>query len=428
MSLVAVHELVRPKESVRLPFHLLAKPTGAQCNLDCTYCFFLSKERLYPDSRFRMSDEALEAYITQYLEAHPGPEIHIAWQGGEPTLMGPEFFERAIAFAEAKKREGTRLVHTIQTNGVLLDDRWGELFARHEFLVGISIDGPRALHDAYRVDKGGKGSFDKVMAGLAILRKHGVEHNVLTTVHAQNGDHPLEVYRFLRDEAGARFLQFIPIVERVNETGFQEGREVTERSIRPLQYGRFLTTIFDEWIRRDVGKVFVQAFDVALASWAGEPHGLCVHSETCGSALALEHNGDVYSCDHFVEPQYRLGNIHLRSLGELAASAPQHAFGEAKRSTLPQQCRQCSMRFACHGGCPKDRILTTADGEPGLNYLCEGYLHFFRHIDPVMKKMHALLRRERPPALVMFEHARPNDPCPCGSHKKRKHCHPVGTP
>jgi uncharacterized protein len=426
MSFVAAHELVRPKEPARLPFHLLAKPTGAQCNLDCSYCFFLSKERLYPESRFRMSDEVLEAYVTQYLEAHPGPEIHLAWQGGEPTLMGLEFFERAIALAEAKKREGTRLVHTIQTNGVLLDDRWGELFARHGFLVGISIDGPRELHDAYRVDKGGKGSFDKVMAGLAILQKHSVEHNVLTTVHARNGDHPLEVYRFLRDEAGARFLQFIPIVERVNETGFQEGHDVTDRSVRPLQYGRFLTTIFDEWVRRDVGKVFVQAFDVALASWAGEPHGLCVHSETCGSALALEHNGDVYSCDHFVEPKHRLGNLQLRPLGELAASAPQRAFGEAKRSTLPRQCRECAMRFACHGGCPKDRILMTTDGEPGLNYLCDGYLHFFEHIDPVMKKMRALLRQGRPPALVMFEHARRNDPCPCGSRKKRKHCHPAG--
>ncbi|UJR82921.1 anaerobic sulfatase maturase [Sandaracinus amylolyticus] len=421
---IPASDLVRRRSEVpRTAFHLLAKPTGAICNLDCSYCFFLSKERLYPESSFRMSDELLDAYLTQYLESQWGPEITVAWQGGEPTIMGLDFFRRAVAMAEAKKRPGTRLAHTLQTNGTLLDEAWCDFLREHRFLVGLSLDGPRALHDACRVDKGGHPTFDKVMRALRLLQAHEVEINVLTTVHAANADHPLEVYRFLRDDARARYMQLIPIVERDNDTGFQEGTELTSRSVGADQYGRFLTAIFDEWVRRDVGTVFVQQFDVALASWAGEPHGLCVHSETCGAALALEHNGDLYSCDHFVEPAHRLGNIRDRHMSVLASSERQRDFGRAKRDSLPRACRECEYRFACHGGCPKDRVARASDGEPGLNHLCAGYLRFFRHIDPTMRRMVQLLRSGDAPARVMFERAGRNDPCPCRSGKKHKHCH-----
>ncbi|HEX7119267.1 MAG TPA: anaerobic sulfatase maturase [Longimicrobiales bacterium] len=418
-------------------FHLLAKPTGAICNLACRYCFFLSKETLYPGSRFRMSDEMLETYIRQLIESHRTPEVTIAWQGGEPTLMGLDFFRRSIELEQKYRKPGMTIRNTIQTNGTLLDDEWCAFFREHDFLVGISIDGPRRLHDAYRVNKGGRPTFDQVMRGLGHLQKHGVEYNVLTTIHAANADHPLEVYRFLRDEAGASFIQFIPIVERENETGFQEGSTVTDRSVTAEQYGRFLIAVFDEWVRRDVGRVFVQMFDVALASWVGAPPGLCVHAPTCGRALALEHNGDLYSCDHFVEPKYLLGNIGETPMLELVASEPQARFGRAKLETLPRYCRECDVRFACHGGCPKDRFIATPDGEPGLNYLCGGYKAFFRHVDRPMRIMAELLRRGRAPAEITGVYDREdqailqaavagagrNDPCPCGSGRKLKHCH-----
>ncbi len=319
-------------------FHLLAKPTGAQCNLDCDYCFFLSKEMLYPDSRFRMSDEQLDDYLRQLIEAHAQvPEVTIAWQGGEPTLMGLEFFRRSVEIARKYLRPGQRAVHTIQTNGTLIDGEWAEFFKENDYLVGISIDGPREIHDAYRVTKGGRGSFAQVMRGLGHLREAGVEFNALTTLHAANAGRGTEVYRFLRDDCGARFIQFIPIIERVPEAEHgavpwsswrdrplyeQRGEFVTGRSITGEQYGRFLVDVFEEWVRRDVGEVYVQMFDVALANWYGEPPGLCVHSETCGLALALEHNGDLYSCDHFVEPDYRLGNIAETPMAELVASPP----------------------------------------------------------------------------------------------------------
>ncbi len=366
-------------------FHLLAKPTGAQCNLDCDYCFFLSKEMLYPDSRFRMSDEQLDAYLRQLIEAHAGAaEVTIAWQGGEPTLMGLDFFRRSVEVARGYLKPGQRALHTIQTNATLLDAEWAEFFKDNQYLVGVSIDGPRDIHDAYRVTKGGRGSFEKVMRGVGHLRDAGVEFNALTTLHAANAGRGGEVYRFLRDDCGARYIQFIPIIERVPEAALegtvpwsswrdrplyeQSGEFVTGRSISAEQYGRFLIDVFEEWVRRDVGEVYVQMFDVALANWFGEPPGLCVHSETCGQALALEHNGDLYSCDHFVEPDYRLGNISETPMIELVASQPQQDFGRAKRDTLPRQCRDCDVRFACHGGCPKDRFIATSDGEPGLNY------------------------------------------------------------
>ncbi len=420
-------------------FHVLGKPSGATCNLDCTYCFFLSKEKLYPNSRFRMTDDLLETYIRQLLESQRAPEVTIAWQGGEPTLMGLDFFQRAIDYVKKYTRPGITVQHTVQTNGILLNEAWCDFFHEHNFLIGLSLDGPQAMHDTYRVDKGGAPTFNKVMRAARLLQEHQVEFNILTTVNAANADHPLEVYRFLRDEVGTHFMQFIPIVERINENGeigFQEGNQVSERSVKPEQWGTFLITIFDEWVRRDVGTVFVQMFDAALASWYGAPPALCIFAETCGNALALEHNGDLYSCDHFVEPKYLLGNIKSKHMIELVASDQQRQFGLHKRDSLPRYCRECEVRFACHGECPKNRFIETPDGEPGLNYLCAGYKAFFLHVDKPMRIMAELLRRNRAPAEVMlvlateeaqlqktFAKAGRNEPCPCGSGRKFKHCH-----
>ena len=392
---------------------MLAKPTGAICNLDCKYCFFLSKEMLYPGSRFRMADELLEQYIRQLMEAHAAPEVTVAWQGGEPTLMGLEFFRRSVALAEKYRRPEQRVLHTIQTNGTRLDDEWCAFFKQHNFLVGLSIDGPQAMHDAYRVDKGGRGTFDQVVEAWRRLQQHQVDANILCTLHAANADHPLEVYRFFRDELGAEFIQFIPIIERASpemlplaDQGWsarpggnrplylQTGALVTGRSVQAEQYGRFLTAIFDEWVRRDVGKVFVQMFDVTLGSFVGQ-HSLCIFAPTCGDALAMEHNGDLYSCDHFVEPEFRLGNILETHMIELVASDQQRGFGRHKRESLPRYCQECPVRFACHGGCPKDRFISTPDGEPGLNYLCAGYKLFFQHVQEPMKIMAELLRQGR---------------------------------
>ena len=409
---------IQPKVAAPRAFHVLLKPRGAICNLDCKYCFFLSKEHLFPGSHFRMSDALLEDYTRQHIAAHDVPEVTFAWQGGEPTLMGLEFFRRAVQLQEKYRKPGTRIVNTIQTNGTTLNEEWCRFFHEQRFLVGISLDGPRALHDAYRVDKGGSPTFDRVMAGVALARQHQVEFNILTTVNAANGDHGLEVYRFLRDEVGTSFIQFIPIVERDNATGFQEGECVTERSVTGRQYGGFLIAVFDEWVRRDVGRIFVQLFDISLGVWLGEPSSLCVFAETCGGALALEHNGDLFSCDHFVEPRYRLGNVAETPLAELVSSPRQRQFGLNKRDTLPRYCRECEVRFICNGGCPKDRILTTPDGEPGLNYLCEGFKAFFTHIDRPMKTMANLIMRRRPPAeiMAMFKAAptRPEAQSPTG--------------
>lgn len=384
--------------SVPPAFHLLAKPTGAICNLDCQYCFFLAKEQLYPGSKFRMADDLLETYIQQLLDAHRTPEVTVAWQGGEPTLMGLDFFRRAIDLVEKYKKPGQIVSHTLQTNGTKLDDEWGRFFKQHNFLIGLSVDGPQHLHNAYRVDKRGQGTFARVMQGWKTLQKNKVDFNILCTVNAVNGDYPLEVYRFFRDKLKARHIQFIPIVERINEDGstfVQAGNRVTERSVKPEQFGRFLITVFDEWVRRDVGTVFVQHFDAALANWVGVSPGVCIFAKTCGQALALEHNGDLYCCDHFVEPDYKLGNIQETPMLELVASEKQRQFGQAKSDDLPQYCRQCEVRFACNGGCPKNRFITTPDGEPGLNYLCAGYRSFFNHIAQPMRMMASLLHQGR---------------------------------
>ena len=419
-------EMVDPRPT-RAPagFHVLAKPTGPICNLDCEYCFFLSKESLYRGDRFRMADETLETYIRQLLESHMSPEVTIAWQGGEPTLMGVDFFERSVVLVNKYKRPGQRVLHTIQTNGTLLTDEWCELFASYGFLVGISIDGPQELHDQYRVDKRGRPTFDKVIAGLDLLKHHSIEWNVLCTVNAANQHRPTEVYQFLRDQLGAQFIQLIPIVERVNDTGFQEGDEVTDRSIDPAAWGTFLISVFDEWVTRDVGRVFVSQFDAALASWVGVPPALCLFAERCGNALAIEHNGDLYSCDHFVEPNHLVGNIHQTHLVELLAADEQRAFGDAKHDTLPHWCFECPVLFACQGECPKNRFALTPDGEEGLNYLCVGYKSFFTHIDVLMAQMAALLRQgdEASEIMDVIAKAGRNDLCPCGSGLKAKRCH-----
>ncbi|MXW04139.1 MAG: anaerobic sulfatase maturase [Gemmatimonadetes bacterium] len=419
-------------------FHVMMKPRGAICNLDCKYCYFLAKEDLYPGSGFRMSDDLLEEYTRQYIEAQQVPEVTFAWQGGEPTLMGLEFFQKAVEFQKKYQKPDTRIYNSLQTNGTLLDADWCRFFHENDFLIGLSLDGPKALHDAYRVDKGGKPTFDAVMGAAEMMQVHEVEFNILTTVHAANAEHPTEVYRFMRDVVKTRFLQFIPIVERDNDTGYQEGNEVTKRSVTGKQYGRFLIRIFDEWVRRDVGKMYVQIFDVSLAAWSGQSPGLCIFMETCGDALALEHNGDLYACDHYVEPDYLLGNITEIPMMEMVLSEQQRAFGQAKLDTLPQYCLSCDVRFICNGGCPKNRIITTPDGEPGLNYLCEGYKAFFHHIDGPMRFMANELRHRRAPANVMtyihrkeaelrrqkaFKSAGRNDPCPCGSGLKYKRCH-----
>jgi len=435
-----------PPSSANLPqsFHVIAKPIGPLCNLDCKYCFYLEKEKLYPNqTSWAMSDEVLESYIRNYITQQQAPVISFAWQGGEPTLLGTDFFRKVVEY-QRKYADGKRIENAFQTNGVLLDDDWGELLATEGFLVGLSIDGPRDLHDHYRVDRGGAPSFNRVTRGLEYLKKHSVEFNTLTCIQRHNSYHPLEVYRFFK-EIGSTFMQFIPIVERVTPEPGADGltlvsasspgpAEVSEWSVEPAQFGTFLCSIFDEWVRQDVGSHFVQVFDVALEAWVGMEPSLCVFRETCGSAMAIEHNGDLYSCDHYVYPENRLGNIMDNPLGSMVASAQQRKFGQDKRDTLPRYCRECEVRFACNGECPKHRFLKTPQGEAGLNYLCAGYKKFFNHIDPYMRFMAAELREQRPPANVMnwtrlgdmkkSGKRRPgrNDPCICGSGKKYKRC------
>jgi len=426
----------------------MTKPIGPICNLDCSYCFYLEKEKLYPSNeRFRMPDATLESYVRQYIEAQNAPEINFAWQGGEPTLMGVDFFRRVVEL-QAKYANGRRVANALQTNGTLLDAEWCEFLQKHRFLVGLSIDGPRELHDLYRVDKKQKPTFDAVIHGLELLKKHRVEFNTLTVVSRANSRRPLDVYRFLK-EAGSGFMQFIPLVERAPDheakaeglnlaappvAGTEASRSpVTSWSVEAKQYGEFLVQIFDEWVRHDVGRYFVQMFDVTLGNWMGGPSGLCVFAERCGAAMAMEHNGDVYSCDHYVYPEYKLGNLMNRSLGDLVNSSFQQKFGNDKADTLPRYCRECDVKFLCNGECPKHRFIRTPEGETGLNYLCAAYKRFFKHVEPFMEIMAKLLDEQRPPAEIMsilaqrekakeWQGARRNDPCPCGSGRKYKTC------
>lgn len=424
-------------------FHIIAKPHGPICNLNCTYCFYLEKENLYPGKdNFRMPYDVLETFIKKKIKAHQVPQVSFAWQGGEPTLLGVEFFEKVVEF-QNKYADGKRIDNGFQTNGVLLNDRWCEFFKKNNFLIGLSIDGPEERHNRYRLNQGGRGSFKQVMRGIDFLKKHNVEFNTLTVVQRDNSQAPLDVYHFLK-ESGSGFMQFIPIVERTTAAptdqgltlispNYRKSADVTEWSVEAEAYGDFLIAIFDEWVRQDVGNYFVQLFDVALECWMGMPASICVFNETCGTAMAIEHNGDVYSCDHYVYPENHLGNIMEAPLESIISNPLQIKFGQDKLNKLPEFCRKCEVRFACHGECPKHRFIKTPDGEEGLNYLCAGYKKFFNHIDPYMRFMANELRFQRPPANVMAWAAEkdmgfpsykggPNDPCPCGSGNKFKKC------
>lgn len=406
-------------KSAKQPFHVMAKAIGPICNLDCKYCFYLEKEQLYPNNeKWKMSDERLEAFIRDYIAAQPGPEVSFAFQGGEPTLLGVDYFRKVVAY-QKKHAQGKRISTAFQTNGTLLNDEWGAFLAENNFLVGLSIDGPEAIHNANRVDKKGRDSYKEVIRGLNILRKYKVEFNTLTCVNSITVQHPVKIYKFLKS-IGSKYLQFIPIVEREVDTAAaklgldfaappdleqppenRENPQMSPFAVPAEAYGEFLCKIFDEWIKRDVGKVFVQLFDVALNKWLKIPGGLCYFAETCGRALAMEHDGDLYTCDHYVYPKYKLGNLMNTSLGELADSPMAQAFGQDKRERLPKYCRDCSVRFACNGECPKHRFTWTPDGEWGLNYLCPAYKKFFTHIDPAMQLMADLYRQQRAPAEAM---------------------------
>ncbi len=406
------------EQAARAPFHIMVKPIGPKCNLDCQYCFYLEKEALFGDGeKWKMDDGLLEAYVKRYIAAQPADPVVFAWQGGEPTLCGIEFFEKAVR-CQKQYGAGRAIENAFQTNGTLLDDAWGAFLKRENFLVGISIDGPAELHDAYRVTRNGRGTHAEVMRGLEVLQRHKVEFNTLTCVNRVNQDKGPEVYEFLK-AAGSRYMQFIPIVERLPDAAaarlglshatpprFAEEDDnlkapVTEWSVQPKAYGRFMWSIFKRWVQQDVGRVFVQLFDVALGKWAGVPGGLCVYNEECGRALALEHDGSLYSCDHFVYPDFKVGNLREQSVAALVDSAFQEQFGKSKKSRLPKFCRECPVLFACNGACPKHRFLLTPDGEPGLNYLCSGYKFIFGKMDPYMKAMAELYRRGQAPALVM---------------------------
>ncbi|MFZ5789924.1 MAG: anaerobic sulfatase maturase [Pseudomonadota bacterium] len=426
------------------PFHVVAKPIGPRCNLDCTYCYYLEKERLYPQERkFRMEDAVLERFIRDYIasrDAAGASEIWFTWQGGEPTLLGIEYFARIVALQEKHRPARKAVRNAIQTNGTLLTEEWARFLRRHGFLVGLSIDGPPPVHDGNRRDRRGGPTSGRVAAALDLLRAHRVEFNALTVVSSANVHHPLEVYRFLRDH-GVAFMQFIPVVERIDAEGRLAGPpqgiaddsalRLAPWSVRPEDYGEFLCVVFDEWVRRDVGRVFVQFFELQLGLWAGAPSTLCVFAETCGQGPALEHNGDLYACDHYVYPEYRLGNIMEQPVGLLAASPAQRRFGDDKRESLPRCCRECRYRFACNGGCPKHRFLPApgGGGEAKLNYFCASNRRFFGHAGPVLEVMAQLVRRRIPAGAIMRvladaerRRAGRNDSCPCGSGRKFKRC------
>jgi uncharacterized protein len=394
-----------------LGFSVMAKPIGPICNLNCTYCYYLEKQNLYKDhSNFKMNDEILEKFIQGYIESQQLPTVGFLWQGGEPTLLGIDFFRKAVSLQ--KKHAGSKQIeNSFQTNGTRLDDEWCRFLKQHNFLVGISIDGPEKLHNKFRVYKNGQPTFANVMYGIEMLKKHNVDFNTLSVVNSLNSKYPLEVYKFLKS-IGSGFMQFLPVVERITDdisevdlklvpNSYKNQAKVTEWSVAPEEYGSFMISIFDEWVRKDVGRYYIQLFDTTLANWVGQPAGLCVFCETCGGALAIEHNGDIYSCDHFVYPQYLLGNIADTSLIEMAASEAQVKFGNDKLNTLTQQCIHCEYRFACHGECPKHRFMKTSEGEEGLSYLCSAYLKFFAHVHPYMQFMSDELSHNRPPANVM---------------------------
>lgn len=391
------------------PLYVMLKPAGAHCNLACKYCYYLEKNKLYPTAqRHLMSDEMLEQFTREYIEAQTMNQVLFTWHGGEPLLRSIDLYRKALSLQQ-KYAGGRRIDNVIQTNGTLLTDEWCEFFAQNHWLVGISIDGPQPDHDHYRLTAAGKPSWKKVMQGIKLLKKHGVEWNAMAVVNAYNANHPLEFYRFFK-ENGCQFLQFTPIVERL--TRHEDGRtlasladkdeiSLSEASVAPEQWGYFLCAIFDEWVRKDVGKIFVEIFDCTLANWMGISPGICAYSKECGHAGVMEHNGDVYSCDHFVFPEYKLGNIRDHSLIDMLYGEQQQEFSRLKHSSLPRQCKECDMEFACHGECPKNRFMKDKYGDSGLNYLCPGYYHYYQHVAPYMDYMKQELMSQRPPSNIM---------------------------
>lgn len=391
------------------PLYVMLKPAGAHCNLACKYCYYLEKNKLYPTAqRHLMSDKMLEQFTREYIEAQTMNQVLFTWHGGEPLLRSIDFYRKALSLQQ-KYAGGRCIDNVIQTNGTLLTDEWCEFFAQNHWLVGISIDGPQPDHDHYRLTAAGKPSWQKVMQGIKLLKKHGVEWNAMAVVNAYNVNHPLEFYRFFK-ENGCQFLQFTPIVER--QTRHEDGRTLasladkneiplSEASVTPEQWGYFLSAIFDEWVRKDVGKIFVEIFDCTLANWMGVSPGICAYSKECGHAGVMEHNGDVYSCDHFVFPEYKLGNIRDHSLIDMLYGEQQQKFSRLKHSSLPRQCKECDMEFACHGECPKNRFMKDKYGDSGLNYLCPGYYHYYQHVEPYMDYMKQELMSQRPPSNIM---------------------------
>ena len=391
------------------PLYVMLKPVGAHCNLACKYCYYLEKNNLYQNShRHLMSDEMLEQFTREYIEAQTMPQVLFTWHGGEPLMRSIDFYKKALEL-QKKYAHGKQIDNVIQTNGTLLTDEWCEFFTKNHWLVGISIDGPQEYHDHYRVTPAGKPSWEKVMQGISLLKKHRVEWNAMAVVNAYNAEHPLEFYHFFRDN-GCQYLQFTPIVERLTEhedgrtlASLADDREIplADASVTPQQWGNFLCTIFDDWVRHDVGKTFVEIFDCTLANWMGVLPGICAYSKECGHAGVMEHNGDVYSCDHFVFPEYKLGNIKNQSLIDMLYGEKQQAFSRLKHTSLPRQCKECDMEFACHGECPKNRFEKDKYGEPGLNYLCQGYYQYYTHVAPYMDFMKRELLAQRPPANIM---------------------------
>ena len=391
------------------PLYVMLKPAGAHCNLACKYCYYLEKNNLYQNTpRHLMSDEMLEQFTREYIEAQTMPQVLFTWHGGEPLMRSIDFYKKALAL-QKKYAHGKQIDNVIQTNGTLLTDEWCEFLAKNHWLVGISIDGPQEYHDHYRVTPAGKPSWEKVMQGISLLKKHRVEWNAMAVVNAYNAEHPLEFYHFFRDN-GCQYLQFTPIVERLTEhedgrtlASLADDREIplADASVTPAQWGNFLCTIFDDWVRHDVGKTFVEIFDCTLANWMGVLPGICAYSKECGHAGVMEHNGDVYSCDHFVFPEYKLGNIREQSLIDMLYGEKQQAFSRLKHTSLPRQCKECDMEFACHGECPKNRFEKDKYGEPGLNYLCQGYYQYYTHVAPYMDFMKRELLAQRPPANIM---------------------------
>lgn len=407
-------------------FQVMVKPIGAVCNLDCAYCYYLEKKDLYPKGRsFRMADDLLESYIIQHIEACPDELILFSWHGGEPTVLGLDYFRRIVELQRRHRPPGRRILNGIQTNGTLLDEEWCRFLAAERFQIGISVDGPRELHDPYRVTKSGKSTHNQVMRSFRLLKRHGVECDMLCVVHQKNVRHPALVYRFFRD-SGVKFLQFLPLVARQGETG------VSAETVPAEAYGVFLSTVFGEWIKHDVGRIAIQNFDEALRPFLGIDHSICISRKTCGDVVVVEHNGDVYSCDHFVRPEHRLGNIRQTPLVELLESPALSDFGRRKQDRLPGQCRACEFLGSCNGGCPKDRFTRTADGEDGLNYLCAGLRRFFVYSRPYLRLMAAAKRSGKSPQRLMqflrsggagaARQAGRNDPCPCGSGRKYKKC------